>query len=114
MKKIVARAFSERLKSMREAAGLSQQEVAMKADLSLSLVAKMEQGKKADPRASTVLALAGALNVKPGRLLDDLLPTAPPAGEVPTLATVPASAEEGGKKKKKKDKKKKKNKQPVA
>ena len=65
-----------RLRTLREAAGLSQQEVAERADLSLSLVAKMEQGRKADPRASTVLALAAALGVRPGQVLEDL--TAPP------------------------------------
>jgi transcriptional regulator with XRE-family HTH domain len=71
------KAISVRLKTLRESAGLSQQEVAMHADLSLSLVAKLEQGKKGDPRASTLLALAGALGVKPGAILDDLFP--PPA-----------------------------------
>ena len=67
-----------RLRTLREASGLSQQEVAERADLSLSLVAKMEQGRKADPRASTVLALAGALGVRPGQVLEDLTP--PPDG----------------------------------
>ena len=73
MKKL-ARALSERLRSLRETGGLSQQELATRADLSMSLVAKMEQGKKADPRVSTVLALAGALGVRPGDLLNDLFP----------------------------------------
>ena len=71
MKKL-ARALSARIKALRETAGLSQQEVAERGDLSVSLVAKLEQGKKADPRASTLLALAGALDVTPGTLLDDL------------------------------------------
>jgi transcriptional regulator with XRE-family HTH domain len=70
----LAKALSQRIKQLREAAGLSQQEVAMRGDLSLSLVAKLEQGKKADPRASTLLALARALEVRPGSLLDDLFP----------------------------------------
>lgn len=67
-----------RLRTLREAARLSQQEVAEKAELSLSLVAKMEQGRKADPRASTILALAAALGVRPGQLIEDLTP--PPEG----------------------------------
>jgi transcriptional regulator with XRE-family HTH domain len=67
-----------RLRTLREASKLSQQEVAERADLSLSLIAKMEQGRKADPRASTLLALAGALGVKPGQLIEDLAP--PPEG----------------------------------
>jgi transcriptional regulator with XRE-family HTH domain len=108
MKKL-AKAIAARLKALREGAGLSQQDVAMRADLSLSQVAKMEQGKKADPRASTLLALAGALGVSPGRLLDDLLPPAPPepaAREAP--ADGQAHAGEPGKngRKKKKDRKK--------
>src|SRR5262249_53068441 len=68
----LARALSERLRGLREARGMSQQEVAVKADLSLSLVAKLEQGKKADPRASTLLALMTALDVQPGDLLAGL------------------------------------------
>src|ERR1700754_882527 len=71
----LAKALSQRIKRLRKAAGLSQQEVAMRGELSLSLVAKLEQGKKADPRASTLLALARALSVRPGELLDDLFPT---------------------------------------
>src|ERR1019366_4186897 len=74
MKKKLARALTARIKTLRETAGLSQQEVAARGDLSVSLVAKLEQGKKANPRASTLLALARALGVTPGALLDDLLP----------------------------------------
>ncbi|QJW98098.1 helix-turn-helix domain-containing protein [Frigoriglobus tundricola] len=67
-----------RLRTLREASGLSQQQVAERADLSLSLIAKMEQGRKADPRASTILALAEALGVRPGQVIEDLTP--PPDG----------------------------------
>ena len=74
MKKKLARALSARIKTLRETAGLSQQEVAERGDLSVSLVAKLEQGKKADPRVSTLFALARSLGVTPGILLDDLLP----------------------------------------
>ena len=73
MKKKLARALSARIKTLRETSGLSQQEVAERGELSMSLVAKLEQGKKADPRASTLLALAKALGVTPGTLLDDLV-----------------------------------------
>jgi transcriptional regulator with XRE-family HTH domain len=105
MKNPLARAISERLRTLREAAGLSQQDVAMKGDLSLSLIAKLEQGKKADPRASTLIALAAALGVKPGRIVDDLplLPEEPAAG-----AAEPGLPGENGKAKKKKGKKHKK------
>lgn len=89
-----------RLRTLREAAGLSQQEVAERADLSLSLVTKMEQARKADPRASTILALAVALGVRPGQLIEDLTP--PPDGMFPD------------KKKSKKKKKKKGEPEPSA
>jgi transcriptional regulator with XRE-family HTH domain len=74
----------------------------MKADLSMSLIAKLEQGKKADPRASTLLALAGALGVKPGAILEDLLPPPPEPGGEPE--TNEAAADGAGTKKKKKKK----------
>jgi transcriptional regulator with XRE-family HTH domain len=83
-----------RLQTLREAAGLSQQEVADRAELSLSLIAKMEQGRKADPRASTLIALATALGVRPGQLIEDLIP--PPEG------MFPSKGKKGKKKKKKK------------
>jgi transcriptional regulator with XRE-family HTH domain len=98
------KALSQRIKSLREASGLSQQDVATRGDLSLSLVAKLEQGKKADPRASTILSLAAALGVKPGQLLDDLFP---PPGEAVTRG-VAAPRAHGHAAEAKKDRKKKK------
>jgi transcriptional regulator with XRE-family HTH domain len=94
-----------RLKELREQAGLSQQELAVKADLSLSLVAKLEQGKKADPRVSTVLALTGALGVKPGGLLDGVADLVAAEAEPALAAAAP-----GKKKPKKKDGAKRKKK----
>jgi len=110
----LAKRIARRIQELREAAGLSQQEVAVKGDLSLSLIAKMEQGKKADPRASTILALGKALGVRPGELLDPVAAAlaaeaaAPPAAAEP--AETPGTTANGadGQKKKKKDKKKKK------
>jgi transcriptional regulator with XRE-family HTH domain len=101
----LAKALSKRIKTMREASKLSQQEVATRGDLSLSLVAKLEQGKKADPRASTLLALARALGVKPGQMLDDLLPAPEEA-----VANGEPEKEKKKKKKQKKDKAEKKKK----
>ena len=95
----LSQALSERVRTLREAAGLSQQEIAIKADLSLSQISKLEQGKKADPRASTLIALALALGIKPGQLIDDL-----PVTE----ATLNSEDDEA--KKKKKDRKEKKHK----
>ncbi len=105
----LAKALSLRLKELREASGLSQQEVAVKADLSLSLVAKLEQGKKADPRASTLLALADALGVRPGRLLENLFPV---VVELDAVAETPPNG--ASKKKKKAVKAKAKKKKPAA
>ena len=98
----LSKAISERIKTLREASGLSQQEVAVLADLSMSLVAKLEQGKKADPRTSTLLALAAALKVQPGELINNLPlgPEAPCGGR----------KMEGKKSKKKKNKKSSKHK----
>src|SRR3954467_3739146 len=80
----LGKAISTRIKALREAAGLSQQEVAMRGDLSLSLVAKLEQGKKADPRASTLLALARALQVRQ-QSGDRAVPVAASTREATTL-----------------------------
>lgn len=68
----MATELAERVRRFREGVGLSQQDLAVRAGLSLSQVSKLEQGKKADPRASTVLVLAAALGVRPGELLDEL------------------------------------------
>ena len=94
----LSKMIAYRLQTLRAAAGLSQEAVAEKAGLSLSLVAKMEQARKADPRASTLIALADALGVRPGQLIEDLTP--PPEGAFPT--------KKDRKKEKEKEKKKKK------
>ena len=112
MKKKIARALSARIKTLRETSGLSQQEVAERGDLSVSLVAKLEQGKKADPRASTLLALAKALAVTPGTLLDDLVPAKKPPMEQ-IISETEAEALTGGRKEKPAKKKKKKVAEPV-
>jgi transcriptional regulator with XRE-family HTH domain len=52
-----------RLKSLRERLGMSQQDLAVKAGLSVSMVSQIEQGKKPDPRLSTIQALARALDL---------------------------------------------------
>jgi transcriptional regulator with XRE-family HTH domain len=60
--------IARHLRELRGAAGLSQQALAVAAGLSLSVVAQIEQGTKADPRISTVVALARALGVNVDRL----------------------------------------------
>jgi transcriptional regulator with XRE-family HTH domain len=58
-----ASTLAGRVRKRRRALGLSQQAVAVRAGLSVSMVAQIEQGAKKDPRVSTVSALAGALEV---------------------------------------------------
>jgi len=60
--------LATRLKELRQAAGMSQQTLAVAAGLSVSLVSQLEQGSRSDPRMSTTIALARALGVT----LDDL------------------------------------------
>ncbi len=54
--------FSVRLRALREKAGLTQQQLAMQAGLSISLVFQMEQGRRTDPTLSTMKALAVVLD----------------------------------------------------
>jgi transcriptional regulator with XRE-family HTH domain len=70
--------IGQRIKHFREAAGLTQQQLAVKAGLSSSNLAQIEQGQKTDPRVSTILALADAMAVDVGELLGR-----PPAGRKP-------------------------------
>src|SRR5262249_53099656 len=57
-----AMAFNERLKELREAAGMTQEALARAAGLRVSTVSKLEQ-KGVDPNWSTVQKLADALGV---------------------------------------------------
>jgi transcriptional regulator with XRE-family HTH domain len=61
--------LAQRIRELRDAAGLSQQALAMAAGLSISVVTQLEQGQREDPRLSTVVALARALGVT----LDELV-----------------------------------------
>lgn len=55
--------LAERLKSFREAKGLTQRELAEEAGVGHSAVFHIEQGVRPDPRVSTLQALARALGV---------------------------------------------------
>jgi transcriptional regulator with XRE-family HTH domain len=70
-----------RLRRLRDAAGLTQQQLANQAGLSISAVALMEIGHKKDPRLSTLLALSRALGVTLNDLAEDLDEGPPPAPE---------------------------------
>ena len=67
--------FGAHLKSLREAAGFTQEELATIAGLSVHAISALERGQRRRPHAETVRALATALDLSPdGR--DDLLRTA--------------------------------------
>jgi transcriptional regulator with XRE-family HTH domain len=63
-------AFADRLKALREQKDMTQQELAVKAGLAVSIVTKLEGGQTTDPRWSTVCALADALEVSISELRD--------------------------------------------
>jgi len=61
--------LARRVKRLRERANMSQQSLAVAAGLSMSMVSLIEQGQRENPRASTLKALARALNVTVDELL---------------------------------------------
>lgn len=82
-------AIASRLKQLREAAGLSQHELAARAGLQTAHVAKLEQGVMTDPRWSTIRGLCRALGVLPHQLDDEpieALPGLPGGGDAPSPA----------------------------
>jgi|SRR5215204_2899650 len=66
-----------RIKIARRNAGLSQDQLAQLAGISSNGVAVLEQGVSADPRVSTILKIASALNLS----ITDLLAAPPPEPE---------------------------------
>jgi transcriptional regulator with XRE-family HTH domain len=71
-------AFNDRLRSLREAAGMTQEGLARAAQLSVSSVAKLERGGM-DPSWSTVLRLAAALGVTVQAFAEEGKTEQPPA-----------------------------------
>lgn len=55
--------IADRLRKLRDAAGMTQQALAVKAEMSVGNVAQIEQGAISDPRISTLVKLAKALGV---------------------------------------------------
>jgi transcriptional regulator with XRE-family HTH domain len=58
-----------RIKTLRERRGLTQEQLAERAGVSRTYLARLETGKQ-DPTLSTIEKLARALSVRPARLLD--------------------------------------------
>lgn len=79
-------AFAGRLRAVREQQGLSQEYLGRVSDIHPDMIGRLERGAR-EPRLRSILALAWALDVPPGRLLDDLgehqSPRGQPSIEVP-------------------------------
>src|ERR1700682_490519 len=71
-------AFGKTLRSLRESKGLTQAEVAERADISVEAYGRIERGRVAAPRGTTLTALARVLNVT----TDQLLGVQPKAGHL--------------------------------
>lgn len=64
-------AFGEKLRTVRERRGLSQETLATRAEVHRTHIGALEQGQR-DPHLSMLLILADALTVLPGDLFDGL------------------------------------------
>src|SRR2546425_5548570 len=83
MKAGVAGSFGAQLKSLREAAGFTQEELATIAGVSAHAVSALERGERRRPHVETVRALSAALDLT-GPRRDALLASArPPAPATP-------------------------------
>ena len=69
--------IGERIRIARKRAGLSQEEVARRAGMSLKGMAYIERGHIEDPHYSSLAGIAGALGVSVGELLGESVPLAP-------------------------------------
>ena len=61
--------FGKNLRAARKKLGLTQEQVAERSGVQAGEVSRMERGLR-DPQVSTVMKLAAAVEVAPGRLLD--------------------------------------------
>ena len=77
--------IGSRIRAARKSAGLSQEELARRAELSLNGVAILERGKRTDPHVSTVNRLAEALGVPAQQLLGLEEETTSPKAPAPQL-----------------------------
>ena len=67
--------FAVRLKRLRKSAGLTQTALATAAGMHWRTIMDYEQGKKDDPRLSSLEALAQALGINAGELADGTGPS---------------------------------------
>lgn len=87
--------IGQQLRNLRVERGLSQAELAELSDLSVDLIAKLEQGTRQDARISTLSRLASALDVDLARLLDKRprLERGPDSGRLMAVRDVLVSAD---------------------
>jgi transcriptional regulator with XRE-family HTH domain len=88
--------LARRVRQLREAADMSQQALAAAAGVSISVVTQLEQGTKADPRISTVAALARALGVGVDALVSEPVADERPSGGPPPAQARPKGRKRGG------------------
>jgi transcriptional regulator with XRE-family HTH domain len=69
--KELAAAFGRRLRAARTEAGLTQEQLAGRAELHATFIANIERGYSA-PSLGTLIRLASALGLRPGELVDGL------------------------------------------
>jgi transcriptional regulator with XRE-family HTH domain len=69
--KALASAFGRRVRELREREGLTQDRLAKRSGMQVSVLGRLERGKH-EPRLSSVLSVARGIGVSPGELLDQL------------------------------------------
>jgi transcriptional regulator with XRE-family HTH domain len=67
----ISERFADNLARYRQERGLSQEELAARADIHRTQISLIEGGKRM-PRLDTLVKLAGALGIEPGDLLDGI------------------------------------------
>lgn len=63
--------FGAKVKRLRAAAGLSQEQLGLRCGMHLSVISRLERGLR-DPQLTTIARVAGALGVTPAELVEDV------------------------------------------
>ena len=63
--------IGKQIRAARKAAGLTQEGLARRANMSLNGLAQLERGGRTDPHYSSLNSIAGALGMSVGELLDE-------------------------------------------
>lgn len=63
--------FGAKMRRLRVAAGLSQEQLGLRCGMHLSAISRLERGLR-DPQLTTIVRLAGALDVTPSELIGDV------------------------------------------